>query len=66
MKVALVTGGAGAVGAATARMLAEDGFAVTIADLEGTTNVCRYHIAEALSYRRLNPAQSSGGLRPTA
>lgn len=38
----------------------------TIADLEGTTNVCRYHIAEALSYRRLNPAQSSGGLRPTA
>ena len=35
MKVALVTGGAGAVGAATARMLAEDGFAVAIADLDG-------------------------------
>ncbi|APH71242.1 SDR family NAD(P)-dependent oxidoreductase [Aquibium oceanicum] len=42
MKVALVTGGAGAVGAATARMLAEDGFAVAIADLDGeaATSVC--------------------------
>lgn len=33
MKVALITGGAGAVGAATARMLAQDGFAVVLADI---------------------------------
>jgi NAD(P)-dependent dehydrogenase (short-subunit alcohol dehydrogenase family) len=32
MKVALITGGAGAVGAATARMLAGDGLAVVLAD----------------------------------
>jgi NAD(P)-dependent dehydrogenase (short-subunit alcohol dehydrogenase family) len=32
-KVALITGGAGAVGAATARMLAQDGFAVVLADI---------------------------------
>ncbi|WP_309086167.1 SDR family NAD(P)-dependent oxidoreductase [Chelativorans sp.] len=32
MKVALITGGAGAVGAATARMLASDGFSVVLAD----------------------------------
>lgn len=35
MKVALVTGGAGAVGSATARMLAADGFAVAILDRAG-------------------------------
>jgi 3-oxoacyl-[acyl-carrier protein] reductase len=34
MKVALITGGAGAVGAATARMLAQDGFAVALVDLK--------------------------------
>jgi len=33
-KVALITGGAGAVGAATARMLAQDGFAVVLVDRE--------------------------------
>lgn len=33
MKTALITGGAGAVGAAAARMLASDGFAVVLADL---------------------------------
>lgn len=33
MKVALITGGAGAVGSATARMLAQDGFAVILADI---------------------------------
>ncbi|MBN9530306.1 MAG: SDR family oxidoreductase [Alphaproteobacteria bacterium] len=32
MKLALITGGAGAVGAATARMLASDGFSVVLAD----------------------------------
>lgn len=32
MKVALITGGAGAVGSATARMLAQDGFSLVIAD----------------------------------
>lgn len=35
MRVALITGGAGAVGAATARMLARDGFALVLADLDG-------------------------------
>src|SRR5689334_7497380 len=34
MRVALITGGAGAIGAATARMLAEDGFSVVLADVE--------------------------------
>ncbi|MEO3999358.1 SDR family NAD(P)-dependent oxidoreductase [Mesorhizobium sp. CAU 1732] len=42
MKTALITGGAGAVGSATARMLAEDGFAVVLADIamEEATAVC--------------------------
>lgn len=35
MRVALITGGAGAVGAATARMLARDGFSLMLADLDG-------------------------------
>ena len=57
MKVALVTGGAGAVGAATARMLAEDGFAVAIADLDGeaASAVCdeigRGHGVETIAIR---------------
>lgn len=34
MKVALITGGAGAIGAATARMMAQDGFAVVLVDLK--------------------------------
>jgi NAD(P)-dependent dehydrogenase (short-subunit alcohol dehydrogenase family) len=34
VKVALITGGAGAIGAATARMLAKDGFSVVLADVE--------------------------------
>lgn len=34
MKVALITGGAGAIGAATARMLAQDGFSVVLADVD--------------------------------
>jgi len=34
VKVALITGGAGAIGAATARMLAQDGFSVVLADVE--------------------------------
>jgi 3-oxoacyl-[acyl-carrier protein] reductase len=34
MKVALITGGAGAVGAAAARMLVKDGFAVALVDLK--------------------------------
>lgn len=32
MKVALITGGAGAVGSATARLLAKDGFSIVVAD----------------------------------
>jgi NAD(P)-dependent dehydrogenase (short-subunit alcohol dehydrogenase family) len=41
-KVALVTGGAGAVGSATARMLAADGFAIVIVDraAEKARSVC--------------------------
>lgn len=34
MKVALITGGAGAIGAATARMLAQDGFSIVLVDVE--------------------------------
>jgi NAD(P)-dependent dehydrogenase (short-subunit alcohol dehydrogenase family) len=34
VKVALITGGAGAIGAATAKMLAQDGFSVVLADVE--------------------------------
>lgn len=42
MKVALVTGGAGAVGAAAATMLAADGFHVVLADraVERTKSIC--------------------------
>lgn len=42
MKTALITGGAGAVGSATARMLAGDGFAIVLADIaiEQATAVC--------------------------
>lgn len=35
MRVALITGGAGAVGSAAARMLAQDGFSLVLADLDG-------------------------------
>lgn len=34
MRVALITGGAGAIGSATARMLAQDGFSLVLADLD--------------------------------
>ena len=34
MRVALITGGAGAVGSATAQMLAHDGFSLVLADLD--------------------------------
>lgn len=53
MKVALITGGAGAVGSATARMLAQDGFAVVLADvaIERANAICdeirRDHHVEA-------------------
>lgn len=42
MKTALITGGAGAVGSATARMLAADGFHIVLADIaiEAATAVC--------------------------
>ncbi len=55
MKVALITGGAGAVGAATARMLAQDGFAVVLADIaiERAQAICdeikRDHDVETLA-----------------
>ena len=54
MKVALITGGAGAVGSATARMLAQDGFSVVLADIdiERANAVCdeirRGHDVEAV------------------
>lgn len=54
-KVALITGGAGAVGSATARMLAQDGFAVVLADIamDRANAVCeeirRDHNVEALA-----------------
>lgn len=35
VRVALITGGAGAIGSATARMLAKDGFSLVLADLDG-------------------------------
>jgi NAD(P)-dependent dehydrogenase (short-subunit alcohol dehydrogenase family) len=34
LKVALITGGAGAIGAATGRILAQDGYSVVLADIE--------------------------------
>jgi NAD(P)-dependent dehydrogenase (short-subunit alcohol dehydrogenase family) len=42
VKTALITGGAGAIGAATARMLAGDGFAIVLADIaiERATAIC--------------------------
>ena len=42
MRTALITGGAGAVGSATARMLAADGFHIVLADIaiEAATAVC--------------------------
>lgn len=42
MKTALITGGAGAVGSATARMLASDGFAIVLADIavEQANGIC--------------------------
>jgi NAD(P)-dependent dehydrogenase (short-subunit alcohol dehydrogenase family) len=42
MKVALITGGAGAIGAATARMLARDGFAVVLLDraIDAANEIC--------------------------
>lgn len=42
MKTALITGGAGAVGSATARMLAADGFHIVLVDIaiEAATAVC--------------------------
>ena len=55
MKVALITGGAGAVGSATARMLAQDGFAVVLADvaIERANAICdeirRDHHVEAMA-----------------
>ena len=55
MKVALITGGAGAVGSATARMLAQDGFAVVLADvaIERANAICdeirRDHHVEAIA-----------------
>jgi NAD(P)-dependent dehydrogenase (short-subunit alcohol dehydrogenase family) len=55
MKVALITGGAGAVGSATARMLAQDGFSVVLADLESERakplceEIRRAHGVEALA-----------------
>lgn len=55
MKVALITGGAGAVGSATARMLAQDGFAVVLADIavDRANVICdeirRDHSAEAMT-----------------
>lgn len=53
MKVALITGGAGAVGSATARMLAQDGFFIVLADvaIERANAICdeiqRDHDVEA-------------------
>ena len=55
MKVALITGGAGAIGAATARMLAQDGFSVVLADVEKqraqaiAEEVRRAHSVEAIA-----------------
>src|SRR5262245_40548049 len=42
MKVALITGGAGAIGAATARMLAGDGFSVVLVDraIDAASEIC--------------------------
>jgi NAD(P)-dependent dehydrogenase (short-subunit alcohol dehydrogenase family) len=57
MKVVLITGGAGAVGAATARMLAQDGFSIVLADiaLEAAQAVCdeirRDHKIEAVTLK---------------
>jgi NAD(P)-dependent dehydrogenase (short-subunit alcohol dehydrogenase family) len=55
MKVALITGGAGAIGSATAHMLAQDGFSVVLADLEAERarplceDIRRRHDVEALA-----------------
>ena len=57
MKVALITGGAGAIGAATAKMLAHVGFSVVLADVEVeraqsiAEEVRRTHKVEAIGIR---------------
>lgn len=68
MKVALITGGAGAVGSATARMLAHDGFSVVLADIdiERANAVCdeirRSHDVDATAI--LTDLADIGSLRP--
>ncbi|MCW5692660.1 MAG: SDR family oxidoreductase [Pseudolabrys sp.] len=68
MKVALITGGAGAVGSATARMLAQDGFAVVLADIDidRANAVCdeirRDHDVEAMAI--LTDLADLGSLKP--
>jgi NAD(P)-dependent dehydrogenase (short-subunit alcohol dehydrogenase family) len=68
MKVALITGGAGAVGSATARMLAQDGFSVVLADIdiERAKAVCdeirRDHDVDAMAV--LTDLADLGSLKP--
>ena len=50
-KVAIVTGGASGIGAATVRRVVEEGARATIADLDGRDAVATSDLDEALAYR---------------
>jgi 3alpha(or 20beta)-hydroxysteroid dehydrogenase len=58
-KVALVTGGCGGLGAATARLFACEGAAVVVADLQAPASEPARSVPEGATYRRLDVADKT-------